>query len=397
MRVLHVMTAFPRHEGDPIVPWLVEMLKQLRARGVECEVLASSYKGMASGTFQGIPVHRFRYFPRRWENLTHEETAPDRMRKSLLYRLMPVAYVLAGMVAAWRVARRGRYDVIHVHWPMPHALLGWAAQRASGAPAVSTFYSVEVRWIARSLPLLTGLLKWTIRSPAQAVAISTSTADEMRKLVDVPVEIIPYTVALPPSPARTRPRGGEFRVLFVGRLVERKGVHVLLRALARLPDESPVRLIVCGDGPERPALEALAREFGVEARVEFAGRVSDERLRGEYAEADAFVLPAVVDARGDTEGLGVVLLEAMNSRVPVVASDAGGITDIVEHERTGLLVPPGDETALAGALSRLARDPEVARTLGEAGYRRLTEQFTWDAIVGKWIAIYERVAREGLR
>ena len=108
MRVLHIMTAFPRHEGDPIVPWLVEMLKQLRARGVECEVLASSYQGMASGTFQGIPVHRFRYFPRRWENLTHEETAPDRMRKSLLYRLMPGAYVLAGMVAAWRVARRGR-------------------------------------------------------------------------------------------------------------------------------------------------------------------------------------------------------------------------------------------------------------------------------------------------
>ena len=391
MRVLHVMTAFPRHEGDPIVPWLVEMLKQLRARGVDCEVLASSYKGMASGIFQGIPVHRFRYFPRRWENLTHEETAPDRMRKSLLYRLMPGAYVLAGMAAAWRVARRGRYDVIHVHWPMPHALLGRAAQLASGAPVVSTFYSVEVRWIAKSLPLLTGLLRWTIRSPAQAVAISTSTAEEMRKLADVPIEVIPYTVALPPSPARTRPRGAGFRILFVGRLVERKGVHVLLRALARLPDESRPRLVVCGDGPEREPLERLARELGVAERVEFAGRVSDERLRAEYAEADVFVLPAIVDARGDTEGLGVVLLEAMNSRVPVVASDAGGITDIVEHERTGLLVPPGDEAALAAAMSRLARDPALARTLGEAGYRRLTERFTWEAIVSKWIAIYERV------
>ena len=392
MRVLHIMTAFPRHAGDPIVPWLVEMLKQLRARGVECEVLASSYRGMASGTFEGIPVHRFRYFPRRWENLTHEETAPDRMRKSLLYRFMPGFYVLAGMAAAWRVARRGRYDVIHVHWPMPHALLGRAAQLASGAPVVSTFYSVEVRWIAKSLPLLTGLLKWTIRSPAQAVAISTSTADEMRRLVDVPIEVIPYTVALPPSPPRTRARGGEFRVLFVGRLVERKGVHVLLRALARLPDDSPVRLVVCGDGPERPRLEALARELGVLGRVELAGRVSDERLRTEYAEADAFVLPAIVDARGDTEGLGVVLLEAMNSRVPVVASDAGGITDIVEHERTGLLVPPGDEGALAAALARLAGDPALARALGEAGYRRLTERFTWDAIVSKWIAIYRQVS-----
>ena len=393
MRVLHIMTAFPREEGDPIVPWLVEMLKRLRARGVECEVLTSSYKGMGDQVFHGIPVHRFRYFPRRWENLTHEETAPDRMRKSLLYKAMPGFYVLAGMLAAWRLGRRERYDVIHVHWPMPHALLGKAAQLATGAPVVSTFYSVEVRWIAKSLPLLTGLLRWTITSPAQAVAISTSTADEMKKLADVPVDVIPYTVALPPSPARTRPRGGTFRALFVGRLVERKGVHVLIDAVASLPRSLDVQLVVCGDGPERPRLEALARERGVGDRVELAGRVSDERLRSEYAEADAFVLPAVVDARGDTEGLGVVLLEAMNSRVPVIASDAGGITDIVEHERTGLLVPPGDAAGLAAALRRLAEHPAEAAALGEAGYRRLAERFTWDAIVAKWIAIYERVTR----
>jgi phosphatidylinositol alpha-1,6-mannosyltransferase len=386
------MTAFPRNESDVIAPWLVEMLARMRARGVEVEVLTSSYKGMGDQVTRGIPVHRFRYFPARWENLTHEETAPDRMRKSLLYRVMPAFYVAAGMAAAWRLARKGRYDIVHVHWPMPHALFGWSAQRAAGSRVVATFYSVEVRWISRGIPALKAFLKWTIRFPDRAVAISSTTAAEIRTVANVPVDVIPYTIALPPAaPAKAPP--GETRLLFVGRLVERKGVDVLLRALASLGDLPMVRLIVVGDGPEMHKLAAMAGELGVAGRVEFVGRASDERLRQEYARASMFVLPAIVDARGDTEGLGVVLLEAMNSRVPVIASDAGGIVDIVEREKTGLLVPPGDASALAGAIRRLASDHEKARALGEAGYRRLVERFSWDSIVDRWLAIYEQVLR----
>src|SRR5881409_411337 len=83
MRILHVVTAFPRTPDDVIVPWLVELLKRLRAAGHEVEVFTSSYRGAADEVFAGITVHRFRYFPRRWENLTHEEAAPDRMKRSL--------------------------------------------------------------------------------------------------------------------------------------------------------------------------------------------------------------------------------------------------------------------------------------------------------------------------
>ena len=383
------MTAFPRNESDVIAPWLVEMLARMRARGVDVEVLTSSYKGMGDQVARGIPIHRFRYFPAQWENLTHEETAPDRMRKSLLYRVMPAFYVAAGMIAAWRLARKSRYDIVHVHWPMPHALFGWSAQRAAGSRVVATFYSVEVRWISRGMPALKAFLRWTIRFPDRAVAISSTTAAEIRTVANVPVDVIPYTIALPPAAPASAP-AGETRVLFVGRLVKRKGVDVLLRAMAQMTD-LPVRLSVVGDGPEMDTLVALAGELGVANRVEFVGRVSDERLRQEYARASMFVLPAIVDERGDTEGLGVVLLEAMNSRVPVIASDAGGIVDIVEHEKTGLLVPPGDAAALATATRRLASDGAKAKALGEAGYRRLVERFSWDSIVDRWLAIYAQV------
>lgn len=387
------MTAFPRDETDVIAPWLVEMLARMRARGIDVEVFTSSYKGMRGHVANGIPVHRFRYFPARWENLTHEETAPDRMRRSLLYKLMPAFYVAAGMLAIWRLARRERYDIVHVHWPMPHALFGWSAQRAAGSRVVATFYSVEVRWISRALPALKAFLRWTIRFPDRVVAISSATANEIRAVANVAVDVIPYTIALPPAPPINAPTQ-ELRLLFVGRLVERKGVDVLLRAFASLGDIANARLVVVGDGPERERLQSLARELGVQERVDFLGRVSDDALRAEYASARVFVLPAIVDSRGDTEGLGVVLLEAMNSRVPVVASDSGGIVDIVEHEKTGLLVPPGDVTALAAALRRLATEPAYAARLGEAGYRTLVERFSWDSIVGRWQAIYEDVLAE---
>ena len=398
MRILHVVTAFPRSPDDVIVPWLVELLKRLQAAGHEVEVFTSSYRGAPDQVVSGIPVHRFRYFPRRWERLTHEEAAPDRMKRSLLYRLMPACFVVAGMIAAWRLCRRQRYDVIHVHWPFPLALFGWAAQRARPAALVTTFYGVELRWVKTAMPFFRGFLKWAARRSDRVVAISSYTADEVRELVQVPIEVIPYTTSLPaPAVPRADRRSAAvpFTVLFVGRLVERKGVSHLVDAVSLVPPGTDVRLVIVGDGPERARIAARIREKRLDGRVAVRGRVSDAELQAAYAAADAFVLPAVVDRRGDTEGLGVVLLEAMNHRVPVIASAIGGITDIVEDGVSGLLVPPGDAPALAAALGRLAGAPDLAAGLGEAGYRRLRERFDWDAITRRWLEVYAAAARQG--
>jgi len=387
MRILHVVTAFPRTPDDVIVPWLVELLKRLRAAGHDVEVFTSSYRGAPDQVFAGIPVHRFRYFLRRWENLTHEETALDRMKRSLLYRLMPACFVLAGMVAIWRLCRRARYDVIHVHWPLPLALFGWAAQRARPARLVTTFYGVELRWVKGTLPFLKGFLAWAARRSDRVVAISNYTAGELRELADVPIEVIPYTASLPEVNASSAARHGAGPVLFVGRLVERKGVAHLIEAIARLGPTGP-QLEIVGEGPERPALEALAHRLGVAQQVMFRGKVAPHELQASYARAAVCVLPSVLDARGDTEGLGVVLLEAMNHGTPVIASRVGGIPDIVEDGVSGLLVPPGDADALAAALRRVGDDPALAHRLGQSGRRRLREQFSWPAIVQRWLDLY---------
>ena len=186
MRILHVVTAFPRSTDDVIVPWLVELLKHLRAAGHDVEVLTSAYKGGGNREFAGIPVHRFRYFPARWEDLTHEEAAPDRMRRSWRYRIMPPFYVVCGMWAAWRQGRRRRYDVVHVHWPVPHALFGWAVQRACGARMVTSWYGAELRWVKGSLPWLRPFVRWALAASDQVVAISSYTAREIAEALRRP-------------------------------------------------------------------------------------------------------------------------------------------------------------------------------------------------------------------
>ena len=395
MRILHVVTAFPRTTGDVIVPWLVELLHRLQADGHEVEVFTSAYQGLGDQVIEGLPVHRFRYSIRRWENLTHEETAPDRVRRSLFYGVLSVAFVLSGTVAIWRLCRRHPFDIIHVHWPMPLALWGWAAQAACGAPVVTTFYGVELRWVKRSLPFLKGFVRWAARRSARIVAISSHTAEELREFTDRVVEVIPYGSAVAPRPLgqRARAEDGPFEVLFVGRLVQRKGVSVLIDAMARIHARVPVHLSIVGAGPERSRLEAQVGRLALEREVEFWGQVPASRLLEAYSKANVFVLPAVEDARGDTEGLGVVLLEAMSHGVPVVGSRIGGIVDIVIQDETGLLVPPADADALASAIRALAENPALAERLGQGGRRHVGQHFSWETVTKKWNMVYRSCHR----
>jgi glycosyltransferase involved in cell wall biosynthesis len=386
VRILVVSTAFPRDADDPTVKWLAEAIRRLRARGYAIDVFTSAYRGGGNTSLDGIPIHRFRYFFRRWENLTHEESAPDRMRRSLFYTILPAFYLLFGSIAMWRLQRRERYDIVHVHWPLPHALFGWVARAARRQTRIiMQFYSIELRWVNERIAVLRGFLRRAIRNADRVVAISTSTAREVAALAgnDVPIEVIPYAVEMPEPKASPH---DDATILYVGRLVERKGVAYLIDAAASLPR---AKVVIIGDGPEREALEARARERGVMDRVQFRGWVSPQELDQAYATATAFALPAVVDKRGDTEGLGMVLLEAMSYYVPVVTTAMGGITDIVDNEQTGLIVPPNDADALAAALRRLIDDRALAARLGAAGEEVIEQRFSWPRIIDQFAAIYD--------
>ncbi|QSB22734.1 glycosyltransferase family 4 protein [Curtobacterium sp. 24E2] len=212
-------------------------------------------------------------------------------------------------------------------------------------------------------PLLQAVKRSVIRSAASVTCMSTDMARELGKLGarDEQVHVVPMGVDLDPiTRAVERETRVPGRVLFVGRLVEKKGATVLLDALDRMT-EQPAEVAVVGDGPLRAQLEARAGSV-----VTFLGARGKEALAAEYATASIALYPSVPAANGDRDGLPVALLEAMSAGCAIVASAVPGIVDVIEDGVNGLLVAPGDADALASAVDRLLADPQLAERLGRA-------------------------------
>ena len=178
-----------------------------------------------------------------------------------------------------------------------------------------------------------------------------------RRLLSFPSTIVAGPTSDPPR---------ERRVVFAGRIVAHKGVGVLIEAARELDAD----VVICGDGRERAAMEALARRLGVGERVRFSGWLAPEQLAHELSAAAVVALPSLWP-----EPFGLVGIEAFAAGRPVVASDTGGVRDWLEHGVSGLCVPPGDPHALAGALAELLAQPERRRAMGEAGRRTVSERF----------------------
>jgi len=389
VKILYITTAYPRNESDVITPWLVETITRLRGAGHDVRVFTSSYRGLGNQTIDGVPVYRFRYFPRRWEDLTHDEMAMDRIKRGIRYKFLLVSYLLCGTVAAWRLCRREQFDIIHVHWPLPHSLFGQAAASACRAPTVISFHGAELMVVNNVVRLAKPFLRWAIRTAGAVTANSTHTVQAIRRIYDRSVAIVPFGTAAGTfsESARQEPNATR-QLLFVGRLVERKGIPYLIEAVGILAGQMPVHLNIVGSGPEEPGLMELARARGLEQSITFHGRISPDDLARHYGRCDAFVLPAIVDSRGDTEGLGVVLIEAMSYRRPVIASGVGGIVDLVIDEQTGLQVPQKDSQALARAIARVLTDPDLAQRLGHAGFDHVQQNYSWPAIIRRLDGLY---------
>jgi glycosyltransferase involved in cell wall biosynthesis len=403
MKVLFVVTAYPRHEGDIITPWMGETIQRLRAGGTEVEVLAPSYKGSVTGRINGVMVHRFRYAPAPLETLTHDMPAVERIRRNPAFLSLLPGYVAAGSRAAARIAREGRFDVVHAFWPIPHGLFAVAARKASSAAMVSTFFSAELTWDGATRRLFAPIIRKIVSESDAVTVISAYTAQRLREYVPGAATVtIPFGAAAVDRHEATlasEPRRPDdpFELLFVGRLVRRKGVPVLLDAVKRLEGDTRLKVRIVGGGPDMISLEAQSRSLGLGDKVTFEGVVTAEAIEDHFRRCDALVLPAIVTETGDTEGLGVVLIEAMGYGKPVIASAAGGIVDVVTDGETGKLVPPGDAEALAGAIREAMDDPHTLARMAQRGTQFAAKAFGWDEIVSRLGSVYESAvaARRG--
>jgi phosphatidylinositol alpha-mannosyltransferase len=293
----------------------------------------------------------------------------------------PIAPV--SLAAVRRVLRRHRPNVVHAHEPLTPST-SMAAVMMAEVPVVATFHAHVER--SRLFDLLAPAVRPVWRRLAARVAVSDAAARFITERLGNGVRVIPNGVDVErfetAVPAEDLPPGR--RILWVGRLDPQKGFPVAVRAFERLAEELPdLWFVVVGGGRDRSSLAGLP--LRLRERVVVLGSVDRDRLPWYHAAADAFVSPAV-----GQESFGIVLVEAMAAGLPVVATDIPGYREVVDDGVEGLLVPPGDDGALAAALRRVLGDHELAKALGEAGRAR-ARRYSWDVVGPQIEAVYAEV------
>ena len=287
---------------------------------------------------------------------------------------------------------RERFDLLHLHCPVS-PVLPLLALRIARQPIVGTFHSTVTSDLA--FRLFRRALLPSYRRIDKILAVSEEARSCVLRHFPGPVEILPNGV----SPDRFRPGlkrlerfdDGIPNILFVGRFDPRKGLPELMSACDALARDSvPFRLIVVGDGALRRRIEVMA-QGALEGRVHFEGRVSNDRLPRYYASADVFCSPA----RGG-ESFGIVLLEAMASGVPIVATDLPGYRTVLTPGVEGLAVPPRDPASLRRALQTLLSRPELRKEMGGRGIET-SRRFAWPAIVERLETIYGSLLGRDIR
>jgi L-malate glycosyltransferase len=341
------------------------LLKGLQARGHAAELLAA--EGSALGeraASAGIPVHL--------------------VSRGMLR--VPAARKIRALL------RTGGFDLLHAN--EAHAVsAAWLAGGHKRAPFVISRrvgYPIGQSRIARSRYQAAARIVANSRWVAEQAAASGALRDKLTVVYEG-AEIPPTFTAEQRQAARTRwgILGDAPLLGCVGVLLPDKGQEWLIRALAALRKEFPAaKLLLAGDGPTRLQLESLAKQLGVAEAVIFAGFVSD--VENVYAAIDVFLLPSLFEALNNS------LLAAMAYEVPSISFNRGALGEIIEDGRSGLLVEPKNVPALTNATLTILRDPARATTMGEAGRKRIAENFSAQKMIEGTIGVYETLMRKNV-
>jgi len=401
LRIICPTYWYPQHANDTQATYVHDINRHLVRRGHSVTVVTPGDRSLPrSDTFDGVKIVRFPLaLP---PDLTYGRVAQSQV--SFLGKFARVVVMAHYMEAQHRAivaeVREEGGDVIHAHWAIPTGPAAVMAARKLNLPSVITMHGGDVyvnpeqgydfptRWYVRPA------LRWTLRHAGALTAITDdcrqhalragAPADHIR-LVFNGTDLRRFS----PGENGSRPdsRFGPNMIFACRQLFPRKGIRFLLEAGAALKPQFPdLKIVVAGDGFERPDLMRLADELGIASDVTFLGWVPNADLPQYYRAAAISVIPSL------EEGFGIPAAEAMGCEVAVVASDAGGLPEVVEDGVTGLVVPRGDARALAQAMGSLLADPQRRRRMGLAGRERALRLFDWDRSAQQFEEIYREVA-----
>jgi glycosyltransferase involved in cell wall biosynthesis len=381
LKVLFLTHSFPRFIGDAPGSFLLRLAVALRDVGVEVKVVAPAAPDLAaSEEFQDIHVERFRYAPRSIETLAYTGNMAQDVSGSWRAKLALTGFIGGELAKGLQRQRAFAPDVIHAHWWFPSGVVGAWLSTLTRTPLVTTMHGTDVR-LARKVKLSRNAFNGVMRRSAKVTTVSSWLAAEVAAMSPATSAIVaPMPVATEKfGPGEKREQN---RFLFAGRLNPQKGLDRLLRAFAAM--KGLAMLDVVGEGNSAAELRLLASQLSVSDRVMWHGQLRQQDLVRLYQQATAVVVPSV------DEGLGLVAAEAQLCETPVIAFRSGGLTDVVQHDQTGILVTPGVTAELAAALDFILDSPARASALGKAGRQFALSAFSPESAASRYKDIYQQ-------
>jgi glycosyltransferase involved in cell wall biosynthesis len=429
MRVLLLTHVFPRATDDPLGAFLLHLTQQLanenvsasnpRSENLPERVAAAPTPGMGERVqvhvlaphapslsdrerFGAVQVTRFHYAPDAQETLAYTGVMHERVARGIGGKIAFARFVWHYFRAAREAAKAFQPDVIHAHWWLPGGLVGALASRVLRVPLALTTHGTDVEQLRRAR-WAKPLARFVFRQ-ARVVTCGSHYLRERLMELDAADAARVQVIPMPVNPlfterdwrleirgargenrnSKSEIRNSKFKILAVARLTKQKSMDTLIEALRILRGRGvDAQLQIVGDGDQRVFLEHKAREWQLDAFAQFAGMRTQNELPELYAQCDAFVLPSL------REGMGLVLAEALLCGAPVIATDSGGVTDIVRDGETGLLFPERDANALADALEKYARDSHYATRLAQNGRAWVMGRFTPQRVAAQFLQAYE--------
>lgn len=396
--MLVLASTYPRWQGDS-EPGFVHELSRRLTDAFQVTVLCPASPGARRREeMDGVEIRRFCYAPDRIQTLVNSGGIVGNLKHAHWKLLLVPPFLLAELFAVWRVLRNTKPDVVHAHWLLPQGLIMALLGRVSKSvpPFLVTSHGADLHAL-KFWPMPT--LKRFVARHAAGMTVVSSAMLEVMKAQGIPadrVRVEPMGVDLQHrfTPDESIPRS-DSEILFVGRLVEKKGLRYLVEALPAILENHPdAHLTVVGFGPEEAPLRQQAAALGLEDKVNFLGAVSQDRLPDLYRRAAVFIGPFVEAADGDQEGLGLVTVEAVGCGCPVVVSDLPAVRDVIEEPP--MKVPPANSSALAERVLEMLQMPaEERQRMAEHARQRLLRQFSWAARAASYAELLKLIAAGG--
>jgi len=391
MRITIITTSYPRYLGDGTAPFVKSIAQGLVNLGNDVEVVAPYDVKVEATSPEDIKVHRFRYiWPDQWHIMGHARTLHSDLRLHPAAFLLLPLFLLFSTVRLWRVVTENQSQLIYTHWILPNGVPGAIVSAIKKIPLAISLHGSDV-YLAKKNPFF----RFVARAIMKRADVVTACSEEMyQDAIKLGAEQKIHLLAWGADPDRFTPdqksqvevaslRTANNEIVFssLGRLVHKKGFHLLLRAMSDVLKVHPsTLLIIGGEGPLRESLLNEARKMGIEKHVTLLGRIPWNQVPDFLHQADVFVLPSIQDERGNVDGLPTVLLEAMSTGKPVIASRIGGVPLVIENDANGLVFEPGDHKSLSDLMIQLVEDKTRMQRLGNEARRSICEKHNWQQV-----------------